>query len=1187
MSKLNLLIGSNGAGKTKYIYDLFKSESRLPDGSIDFDKKFYLIVPEQDTASKQKDMLDYMLEFGHGILNIDVISFDRLVYMVSEEHGININNKYIVMDDAKTLLVRLAIINLKKKNVQFKYFDKNINNIGFAEKLTSCFSEFYSYGVDDIVLDKLIEKVDDEMIKSELTELKIIQNEFLRLLKQKEFLIKEDKLNMLRDNIINSKLFDNAVVAFDGFTGFIPVQKQIFKNILKLSDRSYVTVTYRQNEYNNISNDNLLDIFNLSKIFLKDLREVATEIDCPVFTDLLPDMLCKKYDNKPDLKFIEENIFRYDNRKSDLVDLNFEINSMKNVNLEVDYTISKIFELVKFKKYKYSDIKIVVPSIDDYRDVLYRKFYENNIPLYLDYKQHIYNSPIIEAVRAIIEILCTNFSTDSVLRYLNCGLFDKELTDKYYLLDNCIRKYGLDNYVKYKTFDNKINNIINKNNDFSEDYTDDGEKKKNNKYYSEVEKKIEYIKTVYDNFFKNLFLLYEDIQKNEFKMTIKSFIEKIIKFVNDDELELSYEYFLDSIKKRMGESSIDYNSMSTDAKMLKRIFDLLTIISQDDTDDDSITINEFRRLFDLSVDNIEHSIIPYKLDQVVVGDLMRSRYDNPKILFFLGMNDSKVLSVSSDNNIINDDMRSLFDNKLEIKLSQTTTETSLNSRFYVYLALTNPTDYMYISYVTKNVNGEVDYKSSVIKDIQNMFYRADWDTTEKNINDEDIHIYNINNAKHYLAINYKDMEYLKNKFDKKEAIDKKLVDKFTYLNKIKNLIKNNQSDFNEFKTLVANNKLLYNDSETLNNELVSDLIGTGFVGSPTAIENYSSCPYKYFAEKTLGLREREIYKIENYDIGNIIHYYFKWFFDEVSKNNIDITELNNIEINEYVDKGINTVYPYIDKLDSDEKKNKFLIERLRDIINISLEVIINQQKKGAKASLVLSEYTDMHIQLESDKNNLKLIGRIDKVEFFKLDNDEDNIYVKVVDYKSSIKSIDPKVINSGALIQFLIYLDFCLNHIDEIEEIRDLVKGKSVNVIAVGSFYSPIIDNIELVHSISDTLNSNPVKNKLTGIMNKDENVYGLVDRDLFFKTKNANSDVVDVSKDHLYSNDEIKNVIKIVENVAKTKLEEILSGMIEVKPNKYLKNKPCIYCRYKDLCKNDSAYYLQDNEEVDNNEAK
>ena len=1186
MAKLNLLIGSNGAGKTKYIYDLFKSESRLPDGSIDFSKKLYLIVPEQDTASKQKDMMDYMAEYGHGILNIDVISFDRLVYMVSEELGININDKYIVMDDAKTLLVRLAIINLKKKNVKFKYFDKNINNIGFAEKLTSCFSEFYSYGVDEVVLEQLIEKIDDEMMKSELNELKIIQNEFLRLLKQKEFLIKEDKLNMLRDNIENSKLFENALVAFDGFTGFIPVQKQIFKNILKLSESCFMTVTYREDEFKNIANENLLDIFNLSKIFLKDLKEVATELECPVITNLLPDMLCKKYLDKPDLKFIEENIFRDNNKKSDLIDLNFEISSMKNVNLEVDYLVSKIFELVKIKKYKYSDIKIVVPSVDDYRNILLRKFSGNSIPLYIDYKQHIYNSPIIEAVRSIIEILCTNFSMGSVLRYLNCGLFDKEYSDSYYLLDNCIRKYGLDNYLKFKTFDKKMESIINKNISLAEEFTEEGEKKVNNKYYSEIEKKISYIKTVYDSFFKNIFALYEDFQKCKFKMTIKTFIEKLIKFVNDDELETKYEKFLKSISDNIGESSSDYNMMSSDVKMLKRIFDLLQIISQDDTEDDSITINEFRRLFDLSVDNIEHSVIPYKLDQVVVGDLMRSRYDNPKILFFLGMNDSRVPSVSNDNNIINDDMRNLFDNKLEIKLSQTTTETSFNSRFYVYLALTNPTDYLYISYVTKNINGEIDYKSSVVKDIQNMFYRVDWDQTEKNIDDDDIAIYNINKAKHYLAINYKNMEFLQDKLDKNEAVDKSLVDKFEYLNKIKNIIKDNERDYNEFETLVSNNTILYNDKEKLNKKLVSDLIGDDFVGSPTAIENYASCPYKYFAEKTLGLRAREIYRIENYDIGNIIHYYFKWFFDEISKYKLDITYMDDDTLNEYVDKGIKIVYPYIDKLDSDQKKDKFLIERLRDIISVSLEVIKNQQKKGASASLVLSEYPNMNIDLQSDDNKLKLIGKIDKVEFFKLDDDEENIYVKVIDYKSSIKNIDAKVIKSGALIQFLIYLDFCINHVDEIEEIKEIVKDKKVNVIAIGSFYSPILDNIDFVYSISDSLNSSPSKNKMTGVMNKDRAVYSMLDRDLGFNKKWSASDVVSVSKDHMFDNQEIKNIVEIVENVAKTKLEEILDGMIEVKPNKYLHTKPCNYCQYKDLCKNDSAYYLQEKEEVNNNEA-
>ena len=108
----------------------------------------------------------------------------------------------------------------------------------------------------------------------------------------------------------------------------------------------------------------------------------------------------------------------------------------------------------------------------------------------------------------------------------------------------------------------------------------------------------------------------------------------------------------------------------------------------------------------------------------------------------------------------------------------------------------------------------------------------------------------------------------------------------------------------------------------------------------------------------------------------------------------------------------------------------------------------------------------------------------------------------------------------------------------------------------------------------------------MTGVMNKDKYVYSLIDRDLSFNKKQSESDVVSVSKDQMFNNEEIKNVIQIVENLAKTKLEEIQDGMKEVKPNKYLNNKPYNYCPYKDLCQNDSAYYLQEREEVNNNEA-
>ncbi len=61
--------------------------------------------------------------------------------------------------------------------------------------------------------------------------------------------------------------------------------EKVDDELLKTS--TYVTVIYWQDEYKNISNENILDIVNLSKI--KDMRENSTEIECPIFTNLLPE----------------------------------------------------------------------------------------------------------------------------------------------------------------------------------------------------------------------------------------------------------------------------------------------------------------------------------------------------------------------------------------------------------------------------------------------------------------------------------------------------------------------------------------------------------------------------------------------------------------------------------------------------------------------------------------------------------------------------------------------------------------------------------------------------------------------------------------------------------------------------------------------------------------------------------
>ena len=71
---LQFVIGSSGSGKTEWLY-----ERLLRMAEQDKKRMFYLIVPEQFTLQAQKALVQRQKK--HAIMNIDVVSFDRLAYL--------------------------------------------------------------------------------------------------------------------------------------------------------------------------------------------------------------------------------------------------------------------------------------------------------------------------------------------------------------------------------------------------------------------------------------------------------------------------------------------------------------------------------------------------------------------------------------------------------------------------------------------------------------------------------------------------------------------------------------------------------------------------------------------------------------------------------------------------------------------------------------------------------------------------------------------------------------------------------------------------------------------------------------------------------------------------------------------------------------------------------------------------
>ncbi len=108
---------------------------------------YIIVVPEQYTMATQKRVVE--LHPRKGILNIDVVSFERLAYKVFEEVGAT---DYPVLDDTgKNLIVR-RVLEQNKKSLRF--FGSNISNTGFVSEMKSIISEMLQY---DIGVDKLMD----------------------------------------------------------------------------------------------------------------------------------------------------------------------------------------------------------------------------------------------------------------------------------------------------------------------------------------------------------------------------------------------------------------------------------------------------------------------------------------------------------------------------------------------------------------------------------------------------------------------------------------------------------------------------------------------------------------------------------------------------------------------------------------------------------------------------------------------------------------------------------------------------------------------------------------------------------------------------------------------------------------------------------------------------------------------
>ena len=182
---LQFIIGSSGAGKSYFAYERVIQESLMHP-----QRNYYVIVPEQFTMQTQKTLVE--MHPGKGILNIDILSFERLAYRVFEETGGD--NRKILEDTGKSMVLQKMVQQHKK---ELPYLGSQMNKPGYLDEVKSLLSEFMQYDIREEDLEEMKEQAKEQgLLEMKLQDVSVLYEAFSGFLKDR-YMTGEEVMDVL------------------------------------------------------------------------------------------------------------------------------------------------------------------------------------------------------------------------------------------------------------------------------------------------------------------------------------------------------------------------------------------------------------------------------------------------------------------------------------------------------------------------------------------------------------------------------------------------------------------------------------------------------------------------------------------------------------------------------------------------------------------------------------------------------------------------------------------------------------------------------------------------------------------------------------------------------------------------------------------------------------------------------
>ncbi len=1116
---LRLIAGKSGQGKTESMLREIVDQSCRHS-----EKNYFLVVPEQFSLEMQRRMVE--LHPKKGFFNIDVVSFHRLAYRIFDEAG------YVpaeILEDLGVAMILRRI--LSRKEDELAYFKRSVRKAGFIDEMKSALMEMVSYGVSWKDLEETAGKLGDRpVLQSKCRELALVFSEFEQEISGR-YMVTEQILTLASDYVSSSGLTRDNEFYFDGFTGFTPVQLEFLGELLSVAANVHVTVTIPARD--GAQAEELMsdeeELFSFSRKFIGSLLALCRERKA----DLLPVTVLNhrpapRFKDNPELYFLEEYAFRIRKKAWEDVPSHLHIMACHRQDDEVDFALRQVEYLVRKKGIRYRDCALLCGDVAEYETAFRRKADLLKLPVFVDSKKRLSYHSGVEALRALLHLAEKDYSYESVFRYLKAGMSDflDEETD---FLENYVLSAGVRGRSMWsKPFERRLAG-------------------KSQETLARLEALRLRLMEETGDFVKAC---------SGKRVTVRARMEAI--FMAMDRLD-----FPGKLERmaRQAEETGDHIRAGEHRRLFQLLLDLLDKIVMI-FGEEIMSLKEVSEILDAGLESLGLGLAPLTMDQLVLGDLKRTRLTDIKVLFILGMNDGKIPPVLEDGGLLKDEDKELL-REYGLSLSAGLLERSMEDEFYMYMAFSRPSEDLYFSYSAIGRGNDQLRPSPLIGTCKGLFPKLEEQAYPA---DTGSWYFGIDDSRQLLIeglgrIRKKKPAWL----EQAEGEDMAEPDRKDRVFLMLARYWMEEAACQEEYAAYLDKLNLKKRTRYVSPALVEELYGKELYSSVSRLETFSACPFSYLCNYGLELRDREEFVLQDTDFGNLFHTALRYFSDQVKRSGYRWKELPEEDRARFLEEAM--------KLAMEENKveafggsarNEYQISRVHRILDRTVRAIQLQLKNSAfepdrfESSFGFRGQGGSTSFVLEDGRQLTLHGIIDRVDLCQEDKE---VLLRIVDYKSGDRNVNLEDIYFGLQLQLMLYLEAAV-------DIYGRETGKEV--VPAGIFYYRFQDPLYRADRFDEdkywqSFRMKGYANSSQDILDKLEEGYkGLysmaVDRKKGDGSPTARSQVM--------TTEDFRDMRHHVVATARKLAERIYSGEMAPEPyQKANKTDGCRYCRYLSVC--------------------